>query len=86
LEDLVEVTGDPARVATIAGFQAASLGIKLTSGSEGRALSGLTEAAALIEAGKLQVPIAGTFRFDHAADAHRVSEEGHARGKLVLVP
>jgi NADPH:quinone reductase-like Zn-dependent oxidoreductase len=85
-EDLIEATGDPARVATIAGFQAASLGVKVSSGAEGRALEGLTEAIALIEAGRLQVPIERAFKFADAADAHRESEAGHVRGKLVLVP
>jgi NADPH:quinone reductase-like Zn-dependent oxidoreductase len=86
IEELIELTGDPGRVATIAGFQAASLGVKVTGGAEGRALGGLTEATSLIEAGRLQVPIERTFRFSEAADAHRTSEAGHVRGKLVLVP
>jgi NADPH:quinone reductase-like Zn-dependent oxidoreductase len=86
ITDLIEVTGDPARVATIAGFQAASLGVKVSGGAEGRALSGLTEASELIEAGRLQVPIERAFSFDEAAEAHRASEAGHVRGKLVLVP
>jgi NADPH:quinone reductase-like Zn-dependent oxidoreductase len=86
IPDLIELTGDPARVATIAGFQAAELGIKVTGGSEGRALEGLTEATALIEAGRLKVPIERTFKFAEAPAAHRLIEEGHVRGKLVLVP
>jgi NADPH:quinone reductase-like Zn-dependent oxidoreductase len=85
-EDLIEVTGEPARVATIAGFQAASLGVKVTGGAVGRALGGLSEATALIEAGRLKVPVERTFSFAEAADAHRLSETGHVRGKLVLVP
>jgi NADPH:quinone reductase-like Zn-dependent oxidoreductase len=84
--DLIELTGDPGRVATIAGFQAAELGVKVTGGSEGRALEGLTEATALIEAGRLEVPIERTFTFAEAPEAHRLSQEGHVRGKLVLVP
>jgi NADPH:quinone reductase-like Zn-dependent oxidoreductase len=27
-----------------------------------------------------------TFPFDRAAEAHRISQGGHVRGKLVLVP
>ena len=86
IPDLIELTGDPARVATIADFGAAELGVKVTGGAVQRALDGLAEASALIDAGRLQVPIAGTFAFADAADAHRLSEEGHVRGKLVLVP
>src|SRR3954470_19164007 len=36
VRDLIELTGDPAKVATIADFGAASLGVKVTGGSEGR--------------------------------------------------
>src|SRR3954464_10991524 len=84
--DLIELTGDPARVATIADFGAAELGVKVTGGADGRVLGGLTEATALIQAGRLKVPIARAFKFAEAPDAHRLIEEGHVRGKLVLVP
>jgi NADPH:quinone reductase-like Zn-dependent oxidoreductase len=86
IPELIELTGDAAKVATIADFQAASLGVKVTGGAEGRALEGLTEATALIESGRLEVPIERTFSFADAPEAHRASETGHVRGKLVLVP
>jgi NADPH:quinone reductase-like Zn-dependent oxidoreductase len=84
--DLITLTGDPARVATIADFGAAALGVKVTGGGDFRATEALDEAAALIEAGRLHVPIARTFTFTDAADAHRVSQDGHVRGKLILIP
>jgi NADPH:quinone reductase-like Zn-dependent oxidoreductase len=40
--------------------------------------------ADLIDAGKLKVEIARTFPLEQAADAHRLSETGHVRGKIVL--
>src|SRR4051794_27556561 len=86
IPDLIELTGDPAKVATIADFSAAGLGAKVTSGGEGRAPGALEEAAALIEKGDFSLPVAEAFPFDRAGDAHRVSEGGHVRGKLVLVP
>jgi NADPH:quinone reductase-like Zn-dependent oxidoreductase len=86
IPDLVALTGDPARVATIADFGARALGVKVTGGAEGRAPGALDEAAALVEAGRLSMPVAQTFTFAEAADAHGVSFEGHVRGKLVLVP
>jgi NADPH:quinone reductase-like Zn-dependent oxidoreductase len=86
IPDLITLTGDPARVATIADFGAAALGVKVTGGAEGRAPGALDEAAALVEAGRLSMPVAQTFTFAEAADAHRVSYEGHVRGKLVLIP
>jgi NADPH:quinone reductase-like Zn-dependent oxidoreductase len=44
------------------------------------------EYGGLIENGRLQVTIAESFTFAQAAEAHRASERGHVRGKLVLVP
>jgi NADPH:quinone reductase-like Zn-dependent oxidoreductase len=84
--DLITLTGDPARVATIADFSAAALGAKVTGGGEGRAPGALDEAARLVQAGRLRVPVARAFTFAEAPEAHRLSEDGHVRGKLVLVP
>jgi NADPH:quinone reductase-like Zn-dependent oxidoreductase len=86
IPDLVTLTGDPARVATIADFGAAALGVKVTGGAEGRAPGALDEAARLVEADQLHVPVQQTFTFGEAPEAHRLSEGGHVRGKLVLVP
>jgi NADPH:quinone reductase-like Zn-dependent oxidoreductase len=61
-------------------------GVKVTGGGDFRATEALDEAAALVQAGRLRVPIAQTFPFAQAADAHRISEDGHVRGKLVLIP
>jgi NADPH:quinone reductase-like Zn-dependent oxidoreductase len=83
---LIALTGDPARVATIADFGAAALGVKVTGGGDGRAAEALDEAAELVSSGRLRATVAETFPFARAADAHRASEGGHVRGKLVLVP
>jgi NADPH:quinone reductase-like Zn-dependent oxidoreductase len=83
---LIELTGDPAKVATIADFSAAELGVKVTGGGDGRHTEALGEAVALVQAGRLRVTVAGTFGFSQAAEAHRLSEAGHTRGKLVLLP
>jgi len=86
IPDLIELTGDPANVAAIADFSAAALGAKVTGAGDGRAPGALQEAAALIEKGEFSLPVAEAFPFDRAGDAHRASEAGHVRGKLVLVP
>ncbi|MGZ4471950.1 MAG: NADP-dependent oxidoreductase [Nocardioidaceae bacterium] len=39
---------------------------------------------ALVDAGKLRVEVAATYPLEQIADAHRASEEGHARGKIVV--
>ena len=83
---LIELTGDPARVATIADFGAAQLGVKVTGGAEGRFTEALHEAAEMAKQGRLRVTIAATYPFSRAGDAHRQSQEGHTRGKIVLLP
>lgn len=47
------------------------------------ALRGLV---ALVEQGRLRVHVQGTFPFERVADAHRLLDEGHLQGKLVLTP
>src|SRR3954469_7428449 len=84
--DLIPLTGDPSRVATIADFGAAALGVKVAGGGDFRAVEALGEAAERTAAARLHMPIQQTFPFAGAADAHRVSQEGHVRGKLVLIP
>jgi NADPH:quinone reductase-like Zn-dependent oxidoreductase len=88
LPALVEITGDPQKVITIASYDAADYGVRLTTGGGGepRSWDALAEAADLFEQGRFSLPVAQAFPFDQAAEAHRVSESGHVRGKLVLVP
>jgi NADPH:quinone reductase-like Zn-dependent oxidoreductase len=45
----------------------------------------LGEIGALIESGRFSLPVAQTFPLAEVAEAHRVGERGHPRGKLVLV-
>lgn len=46
----------------------------------------LTELAQLIDTGDVKVDLAGTMTFNEAAAAYERLENGHVRGKLVLVP
>jgi NADPH:quinone reductase-like Zn-dependent oxidoreductase len=39
----------------------------------------------LIESGRFSLPVAKTFPLAEIADAHCVSEDGHGRGKVVLL-
>jgi NADPH:quinone reductase-like Zn-dependent oxidoreductase len=43
------------------------------------------ELGELIESGRFSLPVARTFPLAAVAEAHRVSEQGHACGKLVLL-
>ena len=48
-------------------------------------MQALAEVAGLLEQNKLVIKVQ-TFPFDRAAEAYRVSQGGHVRGKLVLIP
>ncbi len=87
LPELIEITGDAAKVITIADPQAEQYGVRYTSGRGGdaRAYHAFPEAAELWKQGKFSMPIARTFSLAEGPQAHRISEEGHVRGKLVLV-
>jgi NADPH:quinone reductase-like Zn-dependent oxidoreductase len=87
LPALVELTGSPERVVTIADYAGAQETGVAFSGGMGpeRAWHALADAAELIEAGRFRLPVAQTFPLDQIAEAHRVSESGHPRGKLVLI-
>lgn len=45
---------------------------------------GLEALARLADDGKLRVEVAETYPLDQIADAHRLSEEGHVRGKVAI--
>jgi NADPH:quinone reductase-like Zn-dependent oxidoreductase len=50
----------------------------------GRARAPLQRIAALVEAGVVRPPEIKLYRLSEAAEAHRVSESRHFRGKLVF--
>ena len=56
-----------------------------SSGDGGRAVHALAEIGDLIEAGRFSLPLAQTFPLGEVAEAHRMSEGDHVRGKLVLL-
>jgi len=87
LPALVELTGGPEHVVTIADYQGAQeTGVTMTGGPDSkRAWYALGEIGELIEAGRFSLPVARTFPLEQIAEAHRLSESGHVRGKLVLL-
>jgi NADPH:quinone reductase-like Zn-dependent oxidoreductase len=87
LPALVELTGSPERVVTIADYAGAQqTGVPFSGGmGPERAWHALADAAELIEAGRFRLPVAQTFPLDQIGAAHRISESGHPRGKLVLI-
>ena len=77
----------PDRIDTIVdGNRAAEVGAKTDGNMAGAHAEVLAELAALIDQGKLEVPIATTYPFDQVRDAYRWTERPHALRKIVLVP
>jgi NADPH:quinone reductase-like Zn-dependent oxidoreductase len=72
-------------VVSIGDGSAPELGIRFTTGAEGRAFDGLAEAARLAEEGRFTLPVARAWPLHEIAEAHRASERGHVRGKYVVV-
>ena len=86
LPDLIGLAGGPHHVVTIADFAGAKEhGVTFSSGDAGRAVDALAEIGELIDSGRFSLPVAQTFPLADIAEAHRVSEDGHVRGKLVLL-
>ena len=86
LPELIELAGGAGHVITIADFSGArEHGVRFSSGDAGRAIYALGEIGELVESGRFSLPVARTFPLAAVAEAHRVGEQGHVRGKLVLL-
>ncbi|WP_329182146.1 NADP-dependent oxidoreductase [Streptomyces sp. NBC_01477] len=86
LPELIELAGGPEHVVTIADFAGAQEhGVTFSRGDAGRAVHALAGIGGLVEAGRFSLPVARTFPLAEVSEAHRVSEDGHVRGKLVLL-
>ncbi|WP_216215639.1 NADP-dependent oxidoreductase [Amycolatopsis aidingensis] len=82
----VELTGDPDRVLTIADGNAGAHGVRFSGGGPDAAPlpEVFAEVLPMLESGALRLPIQQTFPLERIADAHRLSEDGHGRGKIVI--
>ena len=86
VDELISLAPDPAKVVTIANFAAGEAGVRVTGGgADSRAMEALAEIAGLLAQNKIVIKVQ-TFPFERAAEAYRISLNGHVRGKLVLVP
>jgi NADPH:quinone reductase-like Zn-dependent oxidoreductase len=86
LPELIALAGGPDHVVTVADFLGARQhGVRFSSGDAGRALHALAGIGGLVESGRFSLPVARTFPLTDVAAAHRAGEDGHVRGKLVLV-
>ncbi|MFH9349773.1 NADP-dependent oxidoreductase [Kitasatospora sp. NPDC017646] len=82
---LVDLTGDPQKVITIADLGAPELGVRF-SGVAGSVPAALAVTTDLISRGKLHIPVEKSYPLAEAAAAHIDSQAGHSRGRRVIVP
>ncbi|WP_367574133.1 NADP-dependent oxidoreductase [Streptomyces griseoaurantiacus] len=84
LEDSLTLRGGPDRVVTTADFRAEQFGVHFESGPQRRSGTRLAELARQAAAGTLVTTVGTSLPLSRAAEAHRISDAGHGRGKLVL--
>ncbi|MEU9464790.1 NADP-dependent oxidoreductase [Streptomyces sp. NPDC048312] len=84
IRELVELTGDPQKVISIADLAAPEFGVRF-SGVTGNVPEALAEAVGLIVRGKLHIPVEKLYPLAEAAAAHIDSRAGHTRGRRVIV-
>ena len=86
IDVLIGLVEQPHQVVTIANFGAGDSGVQVTGGgADANPFDALAEAAELLQQGKLVIKVQ-TFPLDRAAEAFEISQAGHMRGKLVLLP
>lgn len=86
LPDLVELAHGTDNVITIADPEAQKYGVRFSSQRRPDPSPALEQVANLIDQDRFTLPVAETFPLERAADAHRISQAGHIRGKLILLP
>jgi NADPH:quinone reductase-like Zn-dependent oxidoreductase len=89
----LELVADPSHIGTVVVYpRAAELGIRgwgagmLTTEEAELRAEAFSAVAGLVEAGRFELEISREYPLDEVAEAHRESEAGHVRGKIVLVP
>jgi NADPH:quinone reductase-like Zn-dependent oxidoreductase len=83
IRELIELTGEPSKVLSIADFSAPEHGAQVSSTTTGQAAA-YAEAARLFSSGELHMPVERTFALDDAAGAQAASAAGHVSGRLVI--
>ncbi|WEV25724.1 NADP-dependent oxidoreductase [Streptomyces sp. 71268] len=84
IRELIELTGDPNKVVSIADLGAPDLGVRF-SGVAGSVPDALATTVDLLTRGKLHIPVEKAYPLTDAATAHIDSQAGHTRGRRVIV-
>ena len=87
VELAIELGVRPERIDTIADFAAKeTYGVKIDGSAVGGNARVLAELAALVDQGRLEIPVANVYPLARVQDAYRELENGHTHGKIVLMP
>ncbi|MGC9670806.1 NADP-dependent oxidoreductase [Planosporangium sp. 12N6] len=86
LPDSIELRGGTHRVITLADPDAYHLGVTFATGPDERSADDLATFADRLLRGDVSTNVAAVYPFFQAAEAQRLSDSGHAGGKVVLVP
>lgn len=84
ISELIELTGDPHKVVSIADPDAPKLGAHF-SNLAGNMPRALAQTVDLLTRGRLHIPIAKSYTLADAAAAHIDSQAGHTRGRRVIL-
>jgi NADPH2:quinone reductase len=83
----VDLGVDPSRIETIISREKAQeVGAKVEGSGDASTTEVLSEMAALVASGQIEIPIAATYPLEQVRDAFAELEERHTHGKIVLVP
>lgn len=83
IRELIELTGEPSKVLSIADFTAPEVGAQV-SATSANAADAFAEAAHMFTEGVFGLPVAKTFPLEAAAQAQAESAAGHVAGRLVI--
>jgi len=84
LPDAVDLAGGPKRVITLADEHAADLGVAFSEPTPDRAPEAVDQTMALLASGALRLRRQRNLHMEHAAEAHRLLENGEVHEKLIL--
>ncbi len=83
IPELIELTGEPSKVLSIADFSAPEHGAQVSITST-NPVDAFAEAARLFTEGAFHLPVEKTFPLEETAEAQAASAEGHVAGKFVV--